>query len=122
MPKVIGYFEGTNPEWLTALVAMGHSTLPVSNGYDGHGKNVRQYNANNKDDLVIGYLHKVVSPPAWEATTADILHGIVTYEIPCLLVVPEAHHAQAESLLGRIPASVRLVDPGRVMDELNRLL
>jgi len=122
MPKVIGYFEGTNPEWLTALVAMGHSTLPVSNGYDGHGKNVRQYDASNKDDVVIGYLHKVISPPAWEATTADILHSIVTYEIPCLLAVPEAHQAQAKALLGKVPDSVLLVDPARMMDELRRLL
>jgi hypothetical protein len=50
------------------------------------------------------------------------LHSIVTYEIPCLLAVPEAHQAQAKALLGKVPDSVLLVDPARMMDELRRLL
>jgi hypothetical protein len=121
MPKTIGYFEGTNPEWLTALVARGHNTLPVSNGYDGHGKNVRLYSSTIRDDLVIGYLHKVISPPGWEASTEEILHGIKTYGIPCLLAVPSALHDNAKALLGDL-SSIKLVDPDRMLDEVDKLL
>jgi len=121
MPKTVGYFEGTNPEWLTALVAMGHNTLPVSNGYDGHGKNVRLYSKTVHDDLVIGYLHKVISPPTWEASTEEILHGIKTYDIPMLLVVPRELHDSARKLLGDCGDHIKFVDPADVLAELKKL-
>jgi len=121
MPKTIGYFEGTNPEWLTALVARGHNTLPVSNGYDGHGKNVRLYSSTIHDDLVIGYLHKVISPPSWEASTDEILHGIKTYNVPCLLAVPAELHDNAKALLGDM-SSIKLVDPSEMMSQIDKLL
>lgn len=111
MSKTIGYFEGSNPEWLTTLVAMGHNTIPVSNGYDGHGKNVRLFNAKSHEDVVIGYLHKVATPVDWEATTMDILHGCFTYDIPVLLAVPGEYHAAALEVLGDCGSKVELIDP-----------
>lgn len=122
MPKTIGYFEGTNPEWLTALVAQGHNTLPVSNGYDGHGRNVRLYSANIHDDLVIGYLHKVVSPSSWESSTEDILHAIKAYGVPLLLAVPAGLQDSARKLLGNLGDNIQLVDPAEMPAAIERLI
>ena len=120
--KVIGYFEGADPAWLTSLVARGHDTLPVSNGYDGHGKNVRLFSAKDKVDAVIGYLHKVVAPPRWEASTEDILHSCFTYSVPVLLAVPGALHGKAKELLGKVADNVRLVDPSEMLDAVKETL
>jgi len=120
--KTIGYFEGTDPIWLTTLTVEGCDTLPVSNGYDGHGKNVRLFSAQNKVDAVIGYLHKVVAPPGWEASTEDILHACLTYEIPVLLAVPSKLHAQAKKLLGRTGKRVRFTDPAQMLNALQEIL
>ena len=120
--KTIGYFEGTDPEWLTILVANGHDTLPISNGYDGHGKNVRLFSSEDKVDAVIGYLHKVVAPSRWEATTEDILHGCITYNVPVLLAVPSDLHGKAKELLGKVADKVKLVEPAEMMDTLMKAL
>ena len=120
--KVVGYFEGTDPVWLTSLIARGHDTLPVSNGYDGHGKNVRLFSAKDKVDAVIGYLHKVVAPRRWEASTEDILHGCFTYNVSVLLAVPQELHEEAGKLLGPVAGKVQLVDPAAMMDALKQAL
>jgi len=120
--KVIGYFEGTDPVWLTSLIARGHDTLPVSNGYDGHGKNVRLFSAKDKVHAIIGYLHKVVAPPEWGTGTEDILQSCFTYGIPVLLAVPEALHEEAKELLGPAAGKLRLVDPAGMLDALKQAL
>jgi len=35
---IIGYLEGTNPDVLSSLIARGHDTVPIGNGWDNHGK------------------------------------------------------------------------------------
>ena len=120
--KVIGYFEGTDPVWLTSLVAQGHDTLPVSNGYDGHGKHVRLFSAKDKVHAVIGYLHKVVAPPEWEASTEDILQSCFTYGVPVLLAVPKELHGDAKKLLGPVADKLQLVDPAGMLDALKKVL
>lgn len=122
MSRVICYFEGSNPEWLTTLVAMGHDTLPVSNGYDGHGRDVRLFTAKDKVAVVVGYLHKVITPDDWEATTADILHGCLTYRIPILLAVPTQFQDKARNLLGELAQSVELVDPADMVSAVEARL
>ncbi len=120
--KVIGYFEGTDPVWLTSLIARGHDTLPVSNGYDGHGKNVRLFSAKDKVHAIIGYLHKVVAPPEWGTGTEDILQSCFTYGIPVLLAVPDELHRDARELLGKVAEKVRLVDPRDMLKALSQAL
>jgi hypothetical protein len=120
--KVVGYFEGTDPVWLTSLVARGHDTLPVSNGYDGHGKNVRLFSGKDKVHAVIGYLHKVVAPPRWEASTEDILQSCFNYNVPVLLAVPKELHEDAKKLLGTAAKKVKLVDPAKMLDALKKAL
>ena len=111
MSKVIGYFEGTDSLWLTTLVAKGYDTMPVSNGYDNHGKNVRLYNMNNRDNVVIGYLHKVIGPINMDATTEDILHACAVYSIPVILACPRELQDGAKPKLGKMAEHVQLVDP-----------
>ncbi len=120
--KSIGYFEGTDSIWLTSLTAQGCDTLPVSNGYDGHGKNVRLFNARDKVDAVIGYLHKVVAPKEWEVTTSDILHACITYDIPVLLAVPCKLHGKSRKLLGKAAEHVRLVEPSEMLETIKDIL
>jgi len=120
--KSIGYFEGTDSIWLTSLTAQSCDTIPVSNGYDGHGKNVRLFNARDKVDAVIGYLHKVVAPKEWEVTTVDILHECITYDIPVLLVVPGKLHGKARKLLGKAAEHVQLVEPSEMLETVKEVL
>lgn len=120
--RSIGYFEGTDSIWLTSLIAQSFDTIPVSNGYDGHGKNVRLFNARDKVDAVIGYLHKVVTPKDWDVTTADILHACITYDIPVLLAVPCKLHGKSRKLLGKAAEHVRLVEPSEMLETIKDIL
>ncbi len=120
--KIVGYFEGTDPALLTSLLCAGYDTLPIANGYDDHGKHIMLFNAQHKLDLVVGYLHKVVSPIGSETTTREILHTCITYGMPTLLVCPRAHHSEAKELLGDVPDIVSLVDPADLADAANKAL
>ncbi len=120
--KSVGYFEGTDSIWLTSLIAQGRDTIPVSNGYDGHGKNVRLFNARDKVDVVIGYLHKVVTPKDWDVTTTDILHACITYDIPVLLAVPGKLHGKAKKLLEKAAEHVHLVAPSEMLETIKEVL
>ena len=120
--KNIGYFEGTDSIWLTSLIAQSCNTIPVSNGYDGHGKNVRLFSSKDKVDAVIGYLHKVVTPKDWEVTTTDILHACITYDIPVLLAVPCKLHEKARKLLGKAAEHVCLVEPSEMMETIKEVM
>ncbi len=122
MSKVIGYFAGTDSIWLTTLVAKGYDTIPVSNGYDGHGKNIRLYNTINHEDVVIGYMHKVIAPFNIDATTADILHACDAYKIPVLLACPRELQEAGKAILGKMAEHVQLVDPAGMLAAVEQVL
>lgn len=113
--KSIGYFEGTDPSVLSALVCDGHDTIPISNGFDGHGRHVRQINAENRVDLLVGYLHKIFAPVGAETQAQDMFHVCRTYDVPFLVIVPRDHHACARRLVGECPGIVRFVDPSDLL-------
>jgi hypothetical protein len=117
--KSIGYFEGTDAGLLTSLVCAGYDTLPVSNGYDSHGANVRLIDEQNRYDLLVGYLHKIIAPDVREASHLsyqDLFHLCRTYGIPLVLEVPSGLHAKAREMLGDPPEVVMFVDPKKVLD------
>ena len=125
MRKRIGYFEGTDPGLLTALVCLGHDTLPVSNSYDSHGRPYRLINDQNRYDLLIGYLHKIYAVAGFapdDPRYQDVFHLCRTYDIPLLLEVPAELHDQARDLLEDIPEIVRFVDPGDALTVAKELL
>lgn len=120
--KLVGYFEGTDPVLLTSLICAGHDTLPIANGFDEHGKHIMLFNTQHKLDLVVGYLHKVISPVGSDTTIREILHTCITYDMPTLLVCPKEHHAEAQKLIGDVPNIVSLVDPADLAEAANKIL
>jgi hypothetical protein len=107
---------------LTSLICAGFDTLPIANGFDEHGKHILLFNAEHKLDLVIGYLHKVISPVGSDVTSRDILHTCITYQMPTLLVCPEEHHEAARKLIGDTGDIISLVDPGKLKETALKIL
>jgi hypothetical protein len=124
--KSIGYFEGTDASLLTRLVCEGYDTMPVSNGYDSHGRHVRLINEEKRYDLLIGYLHKIFAPASREMTDYtnhnDVFQICRTYKVPLMLIVPTELEKQARGLLDEVPEIVCFVDPGDVVTVANKIL
>jgi hypothetical protein len=124
--KSIGYFEGTDAALLTRLVCEGYDTMPVSNGYDSHGRHVRLINEEKRYDLLIGYLHKVFAPASLEMTDytdhRDVFKICRTYKVPLMLIVPEELQKKARALFDDVPEIVHFVDPGDVITAANKIL
>jgi hypothetical protein len=120
--KVIGYLEGTDSAWLTGLMVQGHDTLPISNGADGHGRDILQLSPLHPVALIIGYLHKLVPAHGQDWTTAGLLHATRVYEIPVLIACPAAAHKAARERLGELPPNAELVDPAEMMARAARIL
>ncbi len=118
MSKTVGYLEGTHPKLLNHLVAKGVGTLPLSNGFDSHGKQIGYLTKQDGIDLVVGWLHKVVPPKEMSLTLKDILFGCITYNIPVILIASEELHGAARELPGGIPDGVALVSPDKIIEEV----
>ena len=122
MDKTVGYFEGTDPLLLNKLVARGIGTMPLSNGFDSHGKQVGYLTKQDGIDLVVGYFYKVAPPKAMSLTLKDILFSCTTYKIPVLLIATEEIHAQVHDIVGGLPEGVKLVPPDKIVDEVIQAL
>ncbi len=114
----IGYFEGTDPLVLTKLVLRGVETLPLSNGYDNHGKYVMHLTRQDNLAAVVGYLHKVTPAAGHPIGARDFITACRTQGIPLVLIVPRADHENARKLLGAVADWPTLVDPEDVFDQL----
>jgi hypothetical protein len=123
--KTVGYFEGTDPACLTRLVSEGFGTLPLANGWDGHGK-LASHIEPGEVDLIIGYLHKLLPPkrspskeekkgvttiinPPNDKTPFDLLFSAHSYNIPILIIAPDDCHDEARKLLGEAIKYVEFV-------------
>jgi len=125
MRKDIGYFEGTDSTLLTALVCEGFDTIPLSNGFDNHGRHVQLINQENKPDLIIGYVHKVFAPDDGDpnyTTYQDIFHTCRTYQVPLLLEVPKGLQDKARALFAEVPDAVQFVDPANMLKTALKIL
>jgi len=114
----VGYFEGTDSLVLTRLAAKMVDTLPLSNGFDGHGKYVAHLTREDGVSLVVGYLHKVLPTSKRESTPEDVLFACRTHGIPVLLAVPSADHEAARPVLGKVADYVTLVDPAELYERI----
>jgi hypothetical protein len=114
--------EGTDPLWLTTLQLHGFNTVPLSNGLDGHGHNIRRINQENKPDLIVCYLHKLIAPQEAEYTPEELLLPAKLYHIPVLVVCPEQHKDTGANLLGTAAGQVELADPQAITDRALELL
>jgi hypothetical protein len=120
--KSVGYFEGTDSLLLTSLICAGFDTLPVSNGVDHHGKNVRRINQQEKYDILIGYPHKLYAPVEYNLPYQEIFHICRTYSIPLLIEVPEPLKEAADRLMPDRPDVVEFLDPSEILDRALALL
>jgi hypothetical protein len=124
--KVVGYFAGTDSTLLTSLVCDDVDTIPISNGFDNHGMNVRIINNENRVDLLIGYVHKIFAPadsvPPGGVTYQDIFHVCRTFDIPLLLEVRSELHEKAAALFDEIPDCVKFVDPNDMLGNTREAL
>ncbi len=107
----VGYLEGTDPLVLTKLAAKGIGTIPISNGFDNHGKYINHLTKQDDISVVIGYLHKVLPTSVMTLTPRDLLFACLTHDIPVLLIAEKCDHEQARLVLGEVADQARLVDP-----------
>lgn len=125
MPKVIGYFEGTDAIVLTALVCHGYATQPISNGADNHGTHILLLNQLNKPDVIAGYLHKVIAhEPAdvdWPSAE-DIFHSCRILDVPLVLAVPEESLGCAGQMFEEVPDVVTFTTPEHLLQTIDNLL
>jgi hypothetical protein len=116
--QILGYFEGTDALILTRLTAKGIDTLPLSNGFDGHGKYVAHITKDDGISVVVGYLHKVLPTSKQEITPEGVLYACRTHGIPVLIIAPSSDHGAARELLGNTAEFVMLVDPSDLYDKV----
>lgn len=110
----VGYLEGTDPLVLTQLAARGIGTVPISNGFDGHGKYINHLVPADHIAVVIGYLHKLLPVPERFMKPKDLLFSCMTHGIPVLLIVPKADQEAARNVLGEARDYVELVEPAEL--------
>jgi len=113
----IGYMEGTDPLTLTRLSASGIGTMPVSNGFDNHGKFINNLSERDQIDLLVGYLHKFLATQRQGFFVEDLLQCCRECHIPILVLVPRPDHPLAHQALAKVSDIVTLVDPECLYDE-----
>jgi hypothetical protein len=112
----VGYLEGTDPLVLTRLAARGVGTLPLSNGFDNHGKFITSVSSRDDLDVVVGYLHKLTRTQRQGFYPRDLLQSCLDCGIAVMIVVPAADQALARQVLGAVGDATTLIDPGRLFD------
>lgn len=109
---LIGYMEGTDPDLLSSLCAQGNDTLPLGNGTDGHGKYIAHVNSSDGFDVIISYLHKLVSVTGMEHVSLDDrLFACRRHDIPVIIVVPDKFKEKAKEKMEESRNYVDLVSP-----------
>jgi hypothetical protein len=104
------------------LAAKGIETLPLSNGFDSHGKYVAHLTKDDDVSAVVGYLHKVLPTSKRDITPEDVLYACRTHAIPVLLIVPSSDKGAASKVLGKITEHVILVDPSDLYDKIMEVI
>ncbi|MBS3788074.1 hypothetical protein KGY79_07780 [Candidatus Bipolaricaulota bacterium] len=109
---LIGYMEGTDPDLLSSLCAQGNDTLPLGNGTDGHGKYIAHVTSSDDFDVIISYLHKLVSVTGMEHVSIDDrLFACRRHDIPVIIVVPDKFKEKAKENMDESRGYVDLVSP-----------
>ena len=109
--KTVGYMEGTNSEFLTDLIVEGVDTLPLSNGWDNHGKFVAHLTRTDNVSVVVGYLHKFYTIGLDSKIVDDIFSSLKAYKIPVVFIVPKDKQEKAKNLLKGRKLSYTMADP-----------
>ena len=118
----VGYLEGTDPLVLSRLAVRGAGTVPVSNGFDRHGKYINHLSKDDHIAVIIGYPHKLIPSPERKMTSKDLLFACITHDIPVLLIMPTEEHAAARKALGDAAQYVTLVEPAALFDAVWKMV
>lgn len=120
---LIGYMEGTDPDLLSSLCAQGHDTAPLGNGTDGHGKYIAHVTKSDGFDVVVAYLHKLVSVSGMEHVTIDDrLFACRRHDIPVILVVPDEFKEKAKSRMKESRDYVEWVAPEELEEKVKEII
>ncbi|MFW9982563.1 MAG: hypothetical protein ACFFE3_11670 [Candidatus Thorarchaeota archaeon] len=121
----VGYFDGTDPILLTKLAVNGFCTVPLGNGWDGHGKLATLIEP-GEVDIIIVHLHKLLPPKDEEKgvipTPVNLLYRAKTYKIPVFVIVPKEFHKAAEELLDEAAEFVEIVAPEDMDEKIRKKL
>jgi hypothetical protein len=119
--KTIGYLDGTDPGMLTRLILAGYETLPISNGWDGHGKPINLLMPYDNISVIVGYLHKFLRLADMRITEA-MLSSVKAYEIPLVFIVPTGVHEEARKLVAALGVKHSIADPADAFDTVVKTL
>ncbi len=121
--SLIGYMEGTDPDLLSSLCAQGHDTAPLGNGTDGHGKYIAHITSTDGFDVVIAYLHKLVSVSGMEHVTIDDrLFACRRHDVPVILVVPSDLKDKAKERMEESREYVVLASPEELEEKVKKFI
>jgi hypothetical protein len=118
----IGYMEGTDSGLLTKLAASGAETLPLGNGWDGHGQYIAHLNVGDGVSAVVGYYHKFVPLSGSNLTPADLLKSCNICGIKIFIIADKDDHGRVKKTLGEVASDVQLMDTSEVRNALLKLL
>ena len=118
----VGYLEGTDPLFLSELVARGVDTVPLSNGVDNHGKFLGHLTKADEINLVVCFLHKVIPLSDSGLSSLDILHSCRIRKIPVLVIAQKELHDKAKAALRDAESIVTLVDPAELRTAYDRAI
>ncbi len=118
MMKNVGYLSGTDPATLSQLTAAGVITLPLSNGWDNHGKYVGMVTVADNIGAVVGYFHKLIGPPETESHPTELLQWTRIHKIPVVVVCPGNVMPRAREMLGEYAGQVHWAMPEQAYDEV----
>ena len=119
--KIVGYMLGTDPDMLTQLLLEGYETLPLSNGYDSHGKYITHLTTEDHISLIVGYLHKFF-PLAAQFSMTDLLKSVKVNRIPVVFIVPKEMHDKANKLVADKGIDYKLSDPPDLFNVMREML
>jgi len=119
---LVGYMEGVEPLLLSRLAVEGVGTLPVSNGFDNHGKFINNLNERDAVDVIIGHLHKFLATQRHGFLVQDLLSACRACGIPVLVIVPKGYQAAAFQTLDKVADVVRVTDPDDLYEQIAQIL
>ena len=122
MKPNVGYLSGTDPLTLSQLTASGINTIPLSNGWDNHGKYLGMLSVADNVGAIVGYFHKLVAPAEAQTPPSTFLDRARIHKIPVVIVCPEKVVEKAKQILGDSGAEVHWTAPDQVFERVTALL
>lgn len=122
MPKTVGYLSGTDSATLSQLTAAGVVTIPLSNGWDNHGKFIGMITVPDNIGAVVGYFHKLIGPPEAESHVTKLLERTHIHKIPVVVVCPDNVMSRAREMLGNYANQVHWATPEQAYEKVMQQL